>query len=212
MDVMYYTYLICCIPTNQFYYGVSYRKGAHPTQLWNTYFTSSRIVKCLIEEYGKAAFSYVIRRTFDSQDSARQWETKVLRRMRVVKRNEWLNRTDSHSFQPIYGEKNTMKTDVSKQRLSASQDILAQEQGFESYSDMRKHINPAKNKESAEKIGAWKRGKIWVKCSTGARMIDPSELDNYISLGYIRGRVGVPCSEARRQKLRDHQAALREAR
>jgi hypothetical protein len=96
---MPYTYLIMCIATGQVYYGVRYAKGCHPDDLWSTYFTSSKYVKELITKYGKAAFIYEIRKTFTDAKSARDWEHKVLKRMDVTKRDEFINRTDNKSIQ-----------------------------------------------------------------------------------------------------------------
>jgi hypothetical protein len=90
-----YTYLIKCIPTNQYYYGVRYSKGCTPDDLWKTYFTSSLYIKELVTAYGKAAFEVQIRRVFTNNDDARRWEAKVLRRMRVVSRTDFINKSDN---------------------------------------------------------------------------------------------------------------------
>jgi hypothetical protein len=73
-----FTYLIKCIPTNQFYYGVKYSKNCQPSDLWTSYFTSSKYVRSLIGKYGKDAFEFQIRKTFKSQKKAKIWESKVL--------------------------------------------------------------------------------------------------------------------------------------
>lgn len=86
-----YTYLIICLPTNQWYYGVRYAKSCHPDEFWKKYFTSSEKVKYLIEKYGKEAFSFEIRKIFNSKEKALQWEKKVLMRMKIMKRSDCLN-------------------------------------------------------------------------------------------------------------------------
>ena len=63
-----FTYLLKHIPTNKYYYGVRYRKGCHPKDLWKTYFTSSKKVKSLIKKYGKKSFIFEIRKTFKTQE------------------------------------------------------------------------------------------------------------------------------------------------
>lgn len=88
-----YTYLIVCRPTNQWYYGVRHAQDAHPDELWKTYFTSSKHVQRLIEEHGESAFTYEVRKTFDSRDSALQWEKNVLIRMKAVSRSDCINRS-----------------------------------------------------------------------------------------------------------------------
>lgn len=95
-----YTYLIKFIPTGQVYYGVRFAKGCHPDEFWQDggYFTSSKIVHQLIEEYGSEWFEYEIRQVFDDVNKARDWEEQVLKRMNAVESKQWLNRTDNRSF------------------------------------------------------------------------------------------------------------------
>jgi hypothetical protein len=97
-----FTYLLKHIPTNKYYYGVKYKKGCHPNDLWTKYFTSSKKVKGLIKRYGKKSFIFEIRKTFKTQQQARNWEHKVLKRMKVIYRNDFLNQTDNKCFDPIY--------------------------------------------------------------------------------------------------------------
>jgi NUMOD3 motif/Putative endonuclease segE, GIY-YIG domain len=104
-----FTYLLKHIPTNKYYYGVRYRKGCHPKDLWKTYFTSSKKVKGLIKKYGKKSFIFEIRKIFKTQQQALNWEHKVLKKMKVIHRNDFLNQTDNKCFDPILISK-TMKT------------------------------------------------------------------------------------------------------
>lgn len=99
-----YTYLIKFKPTGQAYYGVRFAKGCSPDELWQTYFTSSKVVKSLIEAHGKDAFDYEIRKTFDTADAAREWETQVLQRMKVVNDDNWLNKTNNKSIEAKSGK------------------------------------------------------------------------------------------------------------
>lgn len=89
---MAYTYLIQCIPTRQFYYGVRYSNNCDPSDLWNTYFTSSIYVKQLIKQYGKDSFIYEVRKIFKSKTKARLWEQKVLSRIRAADRPDFINK------------------------------------------------------------------------------------------------------------------------
>ena len=67
--------------------------------LWVNYFTTSRLVEKLIKKYGKESFEYEVRKEFDTTDQAREWETKVLQRMRVIDSPDtWLNRTDNKAI------------------------------------------------------------------------------------------------------------------
>lgn len=93
-----YTYLIKHIPTNTYYYGVRFAKGCNPSEFWNKYKTSSKYVKQLIEKYGEDSFEYEIRKTFTNIDIARKWESTVLRRLNVINRIEFINKTDNISI------------------------------------------------------------------------------------------------------------------
>ena len=95
-----FTYLIKHVPTNRYYYGVRFKKGCHPYDLWTKYFTSSRKIKGLIKRYGKKSFTFEIRKTFKTIKQAINWEHKVLRRMKVIYRNDFLNQTDNKSIDP----------------------------------------------------------------------------------------------------------------
>jgi hypothetical protein len=92
-----YTYLIKHTPSQKVYYGVRYAKNCNTTDLFVKYFTSSKIIKALIKEDGIQAFTIEIRKTFDNKDDAINWENKVLKRMKVVKRDDFLNQTDNKS-------------------------------------------------------------------------------------------------------------------
>lgn len=102
-----YTYLIGWVKQNKFYYGVRYALGCDPSDLMSTYFTSSPKVSKMIEQYGIPDIIQV-RKTFTDTKKARFWEHKVLRRMKVIRSDKWLNRTDNKSIEPQIGEKNHM--------------------------------------------------------------------------------------------------------
>lgn len=98
-----YTYLLKHVPTNTYYYGVRWknvRLSRSPEEdFWIYYFTTSKRVHKIIEQYGKESFLFEIRRTFESAHTAREWESKVLRRMRVLdKPHLWLNRTNNKAI------------------------------------------------------------------------------------------------------------------
>jgi hypothetical protein len=95
---MAYTYLITCLKNNQHYYGVSFKANTKPEDLWTTYFTSSKQVKKLIKEFGVDSFKVEVRKIFNDVNKARLWEHKVLRRLKVAKRSDFINRTDNISI------------------------------------------------------------------------------------------------------------------
>ena len=85
-----YTYLIGWSKQNLWYYGSRYAKKCDPSDLWVKYFTSSHEVKKLREAIGEPDVIQV-RRTFETVDQALQWEQKVISRMNMMKKSEWLN-------------------------------------------------------------------------------------------------------------------------
>ena len=146
-----FTYLIKHIPTNKFYYGVRFRKNCNPNDLWTKYFTSSKKVKSLIKKYGKKSFIFEIRKIFKTAKEALNWEYKVLKKMKVIHRKDFLNLSDNKSIDPIYlskinkGKKNPFynkkhtKKSIEKIRLSS--------------------LNRKHTKESIEKIRLFNLGK-----------------------------------------------------
>ena len=91
-----YTYLIGWPEHNIWYYGVRYANGCDPSDLWNPYKTSSTHVSAFAAEHGDPPVR-LIRRVFEDTMSARLWENRVLKRMKVVGNNIWLNKHDSMS-------------------------------------------------------------------------------------------------------------------
>jgi len=91
MKTIPFTYLLRFKPTGQLYYGSRYGKGCHPEQLWTSYFTSSKKIKTLIEQHGKESFEFEIRKTFTTRESAREWETRFLCKVKAAQSNLWLN-------------------------------------------------------------------------------------------------------------------------
>jgi hypothetical protein len=89
-----YTYLIGWTHLNKYYYGVRYSKKCNPSDLWVSYFTSSKIVKHYRVEHGEPDVIQ-IRKLFDNPQSARLWEYKVLKRLGCIKDTKWLNQSNA---------------------------------------------------------------------------------------------------------------------
>lgn len=79
------------------YYGVRYAKKCDPSELWKTYFTSSKYVSKYRKEYGEPDI-IEIRKTFNDNTKARIWESKVLKKIDAKNRNDYLNKTDNISI------------------------------------------------------------------------------------------------------------------
>jgi hypothetical protein len=95
-----YTYLLKHKPTGKFYYGCRFAEGCNPEEFWVSYKTSSKYVKELVEQYGEDSFEFEIRKVFNDKHVARIWETKVLKKLNVVNREDFLNMTDNISISP----------------------------------------------------------------------------------------------------------------
>lgn len=95
-----YTYHIGWKDLDIHYYGVRYAQDCDPSDLWNPYKTSSQYVADFVEIHGTPDIIQV-RQTFESSVdpvmSARFWEIRVLKRLRAVEKDNWLNKHDSMS-------------------------------------------------------------------------------------------------------------------
>jgi hypothetical protein len=134
-EIKPYTYLVKFKPTGKVYYGSrcqNYTKfNRTPAEdFWNHYTTSSENINNLIEEYGKDAFEYEIRKTFESVEAMANWETRVLTRSRVLERQDrWMNGnvagkkilTEAGAKTISATHKDKPKTEEHKKNLSASQ-------------------------------------------------------------------------------------------
>lgn len=178
-DRIPYTYLIGWSNLNKWYYGVRYRKGCNPSELWEKYFTSSQVVKKFRKLHGDPDI-ILVRRTFNDIDSARLWEQKVLRRLKVVENNKWLNQTDSISIKlndltiksiasklsekykgsgnPFYGKQHT--TEV-KEKL---RELAKHRETPDSVKDMlrTKWKGRTRSKENRENVANYAKNRIWI--------------------------------------------------
>jgi hypothetical protein len=92
-----YTYLIGWPSLDTWYYGCRYAIDCNPLDLWNPYKTSSKHVEQFIKEHGDPEVVQ-IRKIFTDREKAILWEHNVLRRLNVIHKNNWLNRTDNKAI------------------------------------------------------------------------------------------------------------------
>jgi len=90
MKIKAYTYYLYWSDTKTHYYGVRWAKNCDPSDLWTTYFTSSKYVREYVKQYGDPDVIEV-RKTFKDINIARAWEYRVLSRLKVSKRSDYLN-------------------------------------------------------------------------------------------------------------------------
>jgi len=107
MNNIPYTYLIGWKEHNIFYYGVRYSKYCSPSDLWKTYFTSSKHVRACVLKCGNPNIIQ-IRKTFCCVDDAINWEKTVLKRMRVLEDDRFLNKNVAGAIRPLCGADNPM--------------------------------------------------------------------------------------------------------
>lgn len=112
-----YTYLIGWSKLNTYYYGLRFAKGCHPDELWHTYFTSSIHVADFVKQHGDPDI-IEMRKTFTVIPTAQLWEHRVLKRMKVIHRKDFLNRTDNKSITPLYGNDNPATRPAVQNKIS----------------------------------------------------------------------------------------------
>jgi ssDNA-binding Zn-finger/Zn-ribbon topoisomerase 1 len=97
-----YTYRIQWSKTGMNYYGVRYARDCHPDEFWIKYFTTSDYVTEYRKEHGEPDI-IEIRKQFLTEnrvDDAREWEHRVLKRLDVIERNDYLNMSDGKGIDP----------------------------------------------------------------------------------------------------------------
>lgn len=96
-----------------YYYGVRYAKNCSPSDLFVTYWTSSKYVHEMIEKFGLPDIIQV-RRIFQTQEQAIAWEEKVLRRMKVLQSDKWINKNISGAiYLKEFSEEHKRKISIS---------------------------------------------------------------------------------------------------
>lgn len=111
-----YTYLVGWSMINKWYYGVRTAKTANPKDLWVSYFTSSKFVKEIRNQFGEPDVVEV-RKTFSCKNQALIWEQRVLTRLNAAENKNWLNKhnggknfsTAGKTWEEILGEEKSKK-------------------------------------------------------------------------------------------------------
>lgn len=114
-----YAYLIGWSKLNIWYYGAEYgqkTKIANPSNLWTTYFTSSKEVQITIEYCGNPDV-IEIRKVFSDRNKCILWEHKVLRRLNASQNPKWLNKTDNISFYNYTEHSTETKRKIAKKAI-----------------------------------------------------------------------------------------------
>lgn len=64
----------------RWYIGVKYGQNSSPSDLWQSYFSSSKVIHQLLSEYGTKSFRTKIIKTFADEISARAYEERFIRK------------------------------------------------------------------------------------------------------------------------------------
>lgn len=145
-----YTYLIGWSNIDAYYYGVQYGLTSDPQNLWLSYFTSSETVKEYRQKYGEPDIIQV-RKIFDCPEKAKNWELKVLQRMHVVLREDFLNRNAAFAPPPNNRGKLTEET---KKKISNA--LKGKSKSKEHAKKCRENVKKLQ-KENTKK----RKGKTW---------------------------------------------------
>ena len=94
-----FTYLIGWTKLNKWYYGARWCKKAHPSQLWSSYFTTSKHVKKFREENGEPDFIQVTQ-TFSTAEETVKAESYVLKFIDAKGHSNFLNRSNGYGTLP----------------------------------------------------------------------------------------------------------------
>jgi hypothetical protein len=185
-----YTYSIKHIPTDTIYYGV--RKSS-VFDLGQTYFSSSKLIKRLINEHGIENFEFKQRRTFEEYEQARLHETKVLKRINAVSNPKVLN-------QAVSSPRICSKDSVSEKKRRES--ISNSMKGNKNFPKLTKEEHSRRGKLGAQKraeniksgITVIKRKSSdfitnWVMEKNGKeKIVKPSAVPAYLKCGYQKVR------------------------
>jgi len=194
-----YTYLLKFKPSNKFYYGVRFRniklKRNPEDDLMVFYTTSSDNINKLISEYGIDSFEWTIRRTFDTPKEAIAWESKVLRRSKVLERQDiWLNgNIAGYKIATEEGRKKIKETHAGKPKTEEHKRKLSE-------SNIGKKRQP-RSQEYKEKMSKAKsgenNGRYGLEVSQHTR-----ELISKANKGRAPSNKGKPMSEEQKAKIR----------
>jgi hypothetical protein len=183
-----YTYLIGWHSQQKYYYGVRYAKNCLPTDFWVKYFTSSPAVSAMRLIFGEPDI-IEIRKIFPTKEQAINWETRVLKRMKVVIREDFLNKNDA----PAPPINNRVMTTETKEKIGSSN------RGKPKSESHKQKIREARAKqvitqETKEKMSVARKGKNhW---SYGKSMSDETKQK------LREANLGKVLSEETKQKMR----------
>ena len=94
-----YTYLLFHKKSRTFYYGSRTAKNCHPSDLFESYFSSSNVIKSIIKKEGKDAFLFRVDQTFETAKETLEYEYQVLKRYEAGTNERFLNKHHTKSVE-----------------------------------------------------------------------------------------------------------------
>lgn len=163
-----YTYLIGWSKLNKWYYGVRtaissfclYENGCHPNELFVTYFTSSEYVKDFIVKNGPPDIVQIRKKFVNDMAAAKKWECTVIRRMRCMESDIWLNRGNAMGG---YIMDDAVKT---KRKLAIQKALSGKPRSEEVRNKIRNsQLGKILSDDHKRKLSEWQKGKPKKPCS-----------------------------------------------
>ena len=173
-----YTYTIRHLLTNKIYYGV--RKST-TVDIGTTYFSSSKLVKQMLQEEPIENFKFKVRKKFLSYEEARLHETKVLSRIKAVSNPVVLNQAVSS---PRLCAKNPTAEIQRRESISKAMKKLWSDP---TYKDTQSFNKLSSDERSIRgKAGALKRA---VNYATGKTSHKPKKVPSYKDVVLVKADV-----------------------
>lgn len=173
---IYYTYLIGWKLQNKWYYGSQYGKKANPKNLWKSYFTSSKKVKQFRESYGEPDV-IEIRKTFNSSEKCREWEYRVLTKIKAAQKEHFLNATNSKGIsneEMLLAGKHPSQNEESRRKISKSnKGRLAGDKNPSKRLDVQLKLRVPKTEEHKRKMSEASKRRKKVECPYCKRLSHP---------------------------------------
>jgi hypothetical protein len=176
-----YTYRIAWTGPGLSYYGVRYAVGCNPQDFWKSYYTSSKVVCQLRDELGDPDV-IEIRKVFDNSEQAIEWESKVLRRLRVRTNESWINHhaneaprwDDKHREAHLDGVRGRKYSDRGKALLAEARKRQWADPDFKKI--RAQQVSDGMTDEAKAKIAEYQRGQARSdKCKDNSRAMRLAE-------------------------------------
>jgi hypothetical protein len=184
-----FTYLLGWKTHNKYYYGVRYADNCKPSDLWESYFSSSEKVLEFRKLYGEPDIIQV-RKIFKTATEALKWETRVLSRLRAAQSAKWLNLSNGYftgAYRGSFSDEHKKKlSDAAKKRKLSDAHKAALNAGRRN------------SKNSPEHQAAIRASRIGNKHSDATKLIISSKKKERSDISAIAIKAGKASAEKRK--------------